>query len=109
MAHIIPFSDSHVENERTERDAAFVIQENQEMNHVSGNIPIKSPVKEQQEEGEGGNELEPYETMRHKVKQLMLDLFPDYCTDNVKIYQMRDGRHNRIVGVRLCKKPPGAP
>jgi hypothetical protein len=109
MAHIIPFSDSHVENERTERDAAFVIQENQEMNHVSGNIPIKSPVKEQQEEGEGGNELEPYETMRHKVKQLMLDLFPDYCADNVKIYQMRDGRHNRIVGVRLCKKPPGAP
>ncbi|CAN9328228.1 unnamed protein product [Alternaria alternata] len=109
MAIIIPFSDSHVENERMERDAAFVIRENQEMNHVSENIPIKSPVKKQQEEGEGGNELEPYETMRHKVKQLMLDLFPDYCTDNVKIYQMRDGRHNRIVGVRLCKKPPGAP
>ena len=55
MAHIIPFSDSHVENERMERDAAFVIRENQEMNHVSENIPIKSPVKEQQEEGEGGN------------------------------------------------------
>jgi hypothetical protein len=43
MAHIIPFSDSHVENERMERDAAFVIRENQEMNHVSENIPIKSP------------------------------------------------------------------
>ncbi|KAL1795232.1 hypothetical protein ACET3X_007048 [Alternaria dauci] len=103
-------SGSHAEDEQPESDVPFVVGKNRETGDASKSVSIKSAVKEQwRGEGEEENDLEPHEAMRPKVIQLMLHLFPDYCTDDVRIDQIHDGRHNRIVSITLCKIPPRGP
>lgn len=54
-------------------------------------------------------EQEPYNTFQHKEVKLMLDLFPGYRVEDVKVERMQGGKHNRIIGVTLCKSPPKHP
>jgi aminoglycoside phosphotransferase (APT) family kinase protein len=54
-------------------------------------------------------EQEPYETYRHKASQLILDLFPGYCAEDVQIERMAGGAYNRVIGVTLHKAKPEYP
>jgi aminoglycoside phosphotransferase (APT) family kinase protein len=54
-------------------------------------------------------EQEPYETYRHKASQLILDLFPGYCAEDVQIERMAGGAYNRVIGVTLHKTKPEYP
>ncbi|KAG9188129.1 hypothetical protein G6011_02052 [Alternaria panax] len=104
-----PFTDEHAEDRQLENDVLFVVGEDEDVDDKSSkHVSIKSPVKERKGDEEE-YQLEPYETMRHKVLQLMPDLFPDYRADDVKTGQMHDGEHNRIIEVTLCKTPRKAP
>ncbi|RAR06503.1 hypothetical protein DDE82_003324 [Stemphylium lycopersici] len=50
-----------------------------------------------------------YEAFQQKATQLVLDLFPGYCAEDVKIESMQGGGNNCVIGITLCKSPPKPP
>ncbi|KAI4909968.1 hypothetical protein J4E85_011465 [Alternaria conjuncta] len=103
MAPAEPLTDKHAVGDQTEADAVSVISDDEDIGEdARKDVPLPPEVK-------GGPEDEPFETLKHKASQLILDLFPGYCARDVKIERMQDGENNRFLGVTLCKTPPKAP
>ncbi|KAI4685033.1 uncharacterized protein J4E88_004476 [Alternaria novae-zelandiae] len=103
MAPAEPSTDKHAVGDQTEADAVSVISDDEDIGEdARKDVPLLPEVKR-------GPEDEPFETLKHKASQLILDLFPGYCPRDVKIERMQDGENNRFLSVTLCKVPPKAP
>ncbi|KAI4651548.1 uncharacterized protein J4E79_009028 [Alternaria viburni] len=103
MAPAEPLADKHAVGNQTEADAVSVISDDEDIEEdPRKDVPL--PPEVEREPGD-----EPFETLKHKASQLILDLFPGYCARDVKIERMQDGENNRFLSVTLCKIPPKAP
>jgi hypothetical protein len=47
--------------------------------------------------------------LKQKVTKLILDLFPGYCHEDVKLECMQSESYNRVIGITLYKSPPKLP
>ncbi|CAG5169644.1 uncharacterized protein ALTATR162_LOCUS7060 [Alternaria atra] len=101
MAPTNAFTNEHVQDEQPDAESTFVVGDEEDRDDAASQEIMTISTAEQ--------ELEPYETLRLRVPQLMRDLFPGYRTEDVDIERIHDGRHNRIIGITLCKSPPKAP
>jgi hypothetical protein len=101
MAPGNPFTDEYAKDKQLHANSTFAVGDDEDGNDSSSQDTTTTPTVEQ--------ELESYETMRHKASQLILDLFPGHLTEDVDIEHMQDSEHSRIIGVTLYKSPPKAP
>jgi hypothetical protein len=47
------------------------------------------------------HDQEPFETFQHKIRDLILQLYPQVCSEAIEIQRITGGSFNRIIGVRF--------
>jgi hypothetical protein len=92
--------DSNAQKSSPTADALFEIGDGEDSDNGASIISETSTIEYDQE---------PYETYQQKTAQLMLDHFPGYRTEDVKIERMEGGGYNRVIGVTLHKSEPKHP
>jgi hypothetical protein len=100
MASANPFTDDHAERASPAADAVFHIGDGEDRDGGASIVSGTSTIELEQE---------PYETYQHKASQLILDLFPGYCAEDMQIERIEGGGNNRVLGVTLQKFKPKHP